>query len=182
MASVDSPHCWYALRVRSKGENVVASVLRSKTYETFLPTYQECRQYSDRIKKLNSPLFPGYLFCRLDPNRRLPVLETPGVEYILGGQKAPEPVPYREIEALQKLSESGANARPWPYLKAGHKVAIRFGAFAGVEGLVVQEKGIERLVLSVTLLQRSVAVELDRTWVRPVTGFSPAIAAMRATL
>lgn len=166
MASV--PTSWFAVKVRSRSELAVGSVLRGKTYETFVPTYQECRQYSDRIKKLESPLFPGYLFCRLDPEARLPVLKTPGVDYIVGGNRVPEPVPDHEVEALRKLAESGAPARPWPYLRVGHKVKIGFGSFAGVEGLVVHEKGTDRLVLSVTLLQRSVAVEMERSWIRPV--------------
>ena len=168
MAAVQTS--WFAIKVRSRSENAVGSLLRGKTYETFLPTYQECRHYSDRIKKLDSPLFPGYLFCRLDPELRLPVLKTPGVDYILGGSKVPEPVPDQEIDALRKLVESGAPAHPWPYLRVGNKVTIGYGSFAGVEGLVVREKGMERLVLSVTLLQRSIAVEMDRSWVRPVEG------------
>ncbi len=158
---------WFALKVRARSEALVGDLLQRKAYSTFVPTYQECRQYSDRIRKLDSPLFPGYLFCRLDPERRLPVLTTPGVEYILGNERIPEPVPDVEVEVLLKLADSGANARPWPYLRCGQTVQIRYGAFAGVEGLVVQEKGSDRLVLSVTLLQRSVAVEMERSWIRP---------------
>ncbi|MEQ1885618.1 MAG: transcription termination/antitermination NusG family protein [Bryobacteraceae bacterium] len=158
---------WFVIKVHTRSEGLVVNHLRGKAYETFLPTFQEARQYSDRIKKIESPLFPGYVFCRLEPNNRLPVLKTNGVEYILGANNVPEAVPVNEIHALQQLMVAGVAARPHPYLRRGQRVKIGCGAFAGVEGLIVQERGIDRFVLSVTMLQRSVAVEMDRTWVRP---------------
>ncbi|MEQ1949280.1 MAG: transcription termination/antitermination NusG family protein [Bryobacteraceae bacterium] len=158
---------WFVLKVRTRSEALVVNHLRGRAYETFLPTYQEARQYSDRIKKVESPLFPGYVFCRLEPNNRLPILKTNGVEYILGANNVPEEVPVREICALQKLMVAGVDARPHPFLRRGQKVKIGCGAFAGVEGLIVQERGVDRFVLSIAMLQRSVAVEMDRTWVRP---------------
>lgn len=159
---------WFALKVRSRNEALTGWLLAGKGYEAFVPTYVDCRKYSDRIKKVDSPLFPGYVFCRLDPQVRLPVLKTPGVEYILTVDGSPACVREDEIAAIQRITSAGGNAKPWPYLKAGHKVRVEFGAFSGLEGIFVEEKGVERLVVSVSLLQRSVSVEIDRTWIRPL--------------
>ena len=160
-------HPWYALKVRTRGESLVGTVLQRKDYEIFLPTYQESRKYSDRIKKVDTPLFPGYLFCRLDASNRLPILTTPGVDYILGTNGEPEPLPENEIESIQKVVRGGS-ARPWPFLKTGSRVRVEHGAFTGVEGILLTERGADRLILSISLLQRSVSVEIDRTWIRPI--------------
>jgi transcription antitermination factor NusG len=154
--------------VRTGGEPLVSSALISKTYETFLPLYTRCRQYSDRIKKLDCALFPGYVFCRFDPDRRLPVLITPGVHDVVRTGDRPGLVDEAEIENLRKVVAGQNNAVPWSYLRTGDRVRVEVGAMAGVEGFLVREKGTERLVVSVSLLQRSISVEIDRTWVRPV--------------
>lgn len=160
---------WYAVKVRARGEAQIRTALELKSYDILLPTYKEARQYSDRIKKVDAPLFPGYLFCRMDITRRLPVLTTPGVDYILGINGEPEPLPEAEIEAIERIVRSGVAARPWPFLKTGSRVRVERGAFAGVEGILVSERGADRLVLSVSMLQRSVSVEIDRTWIRPLS-------------
>lgn len=159
---------WYAVKVRASGEIKVRQALESKDYLVFLPTYLEGRKYSDRIKKVEAALFSGYLFARLDVNNRLPLLQTPGVEGIVRFGDEFEPVKEEEILAIQKLIGSGAKAVPWPYLKEGDRVRVQFGAMEGVEGILVKEKGQDRLVLSVHLLQRSVSVEIDRSWIRPI--------------
>jgi transcription antitermination factor NusG len=145
----------------------VGECLTHKSFQTFVPTFQEARAYSDRIKKIDSALFPGYIFCRLDVEQRLPVLTTPGVEYIISQENIPQEIPDNEIEGIRRAVEDG-KAKPWPYLKVGDRVRVSTGSFAGVEGLLVSEKGTDRLVLSVSLLQRSVAVEIDRLWVQPL--------------
>jgi transcription antitermination factor NusG len=117
---------------------------------------------------VDAALFPGYLFCRLDVNRRLPVLSTCGVERIVSAGGVPQPIEDAEIAAIRTVVESQLATVPWPYLKVGNRVRIEFGPLAGIEGLVVLEKSRERLVLSVHLLQRSVAVEIERSWVRPL--------------
>jgi transcription antitermination factor NusG len=103
----------------------------------------------------------------LDPERRLPVLTTPGVEYIVSQERTPQEIPESEISGIMQAVQQG-KAKPWPYMKTGDRVRVKLGSFAGVEGVLVSEKGTDRLVLSVTLLQRSVAVEMDRLWVQPV--------------
>lgn len=161
-------HPWYALKVRTKAEPFIGASLRNKSFETFLPTYTQSRAYSDRVKKVEVALFPGYLFCRLDIEKRLPILTTPGVEYIVSFDRIPQPVPEEEIEAIRRVLSAGGKAKPWPYLKVGDKVRVMTGPFTGVEGLLASEKGNERLILSITMLQRSVAVEIDRELIQPV--------------
>jgi transcription antitermination factor NusG len=159
---------WFALKVRAKAEALVESVLEKKSYETFLPTYTDCRYYSDRIKKIQAALFPGYLFCRFDPDRRFAVLNTLGVQHIVSFNGAPARIEDAEIAALKRVIASHRSTKPWPYLKAGDLARIEYGALSGVEGILVAEKGADLLVLSVSILQRSVAVQIDRAWIRPV--------------
>jgi transcription antitermination factor NusG len=166
---------WYAVKVRTRAEDTVRTLLAGKGYVALLPTYLECRQYSDRVKKIDAPLFPGYLFCRLDVNRRLPVLVTPGVEYLVGFGGIPQPIPASEIVAIEAVMNSGLSAQPWPFLRSGHRVRIEMGALRGVEGTLVRTQGADRLVLSVELLQRSISVAIDRSWVRPAPAHPAAL-------
>ena len=159
---------WYALRVRPRFEKVVAATLLTKGYEGFLPLYRHRSKWSDRVKEVHLPLFSGYLFCRIDMNNRLPLLVTPGVIQIVGIGKTPHPVDDAEIAALQAIVLSGLQANPRSYLNVGERVRIEIGPLAGVEGILVAMKGSNRLVVSVSLLQRSVAVEIDESWVVPV--------------
>lgn len=154
-------HPWFALQVRMRHEAGVAEHLESKGYEWFLPLYKARRRWSDRIKEIDSALFPGYLFCRFNPLDRLPILKTPGVTQVVGYNRVPVPVDEQEIEAIRTLVNSGVTNFPCPYLEVGSKVRIEAGALRGLEGLLTEVKGKRRLVLSITLLQRSVAVEID---------------------
>lgn len=159
---------WYALQVRTRHEVGVASFLTGRGFETFVPLYKSRRLWSDRVKVVESALFPGYLFCRFDVNNRLPILTTPGVVQIVGVNRAPAPVDDSEVEAVQNLVSSGFPSQPWPFLQAGDRVRIDFGPLRGLEGLLVELKGSHRLVVSVSLLQRSVAVEIDSALVKAV--------------
>jgi len=159
---------WFALQVRSRYEKNVASILDGNGYEWFLPTYRCRRQWSDRTKDVELALFPGYLFCRFNPQDRLPILKTPGMISIVGTAKIPTAVDETEIVALRTLVASGLPRQPWPYLQVGQRVRIEHGALTGLEGILLQHKGHDRIVLSVTLLQRSVAAEIDSTWVVPI--------------
>ena len=155
---------WYGLRVRSKHEQIASTVLRFKGYDPFLPAYQMKRRWTDRIKETKLPLFPGYVFCRLDSANRLPVLTATGVVGIVGIGKTPQPIEEREIEAIRMVINSGLAARPWPFIHQGDKVRVERGPLTGAEGVVISADDRKRLVVSVTLLQRSVAVEMDHTW------------------
>jgi transcription antitermination factor NusG len=159
---------WFAVRVRSNYERIAEAHLRERGYQRFAPSYKVERQWSDRKKEVEQFLFPGYVFCRLNPHDRLPVLSVPGVVGLVGFGKIPAPIPDDEIQRIQRLVESGLLVRSWPFLEVGQAVLIERGPLAGVEGILVEEKGQYRLVVSVNLLRRSVAAEVDRTWIRPV--------------
>jgi transcription antitermination factor NusG len=159
---------WFALQVRSRCEAGVANHLHGQGFERFLPLYRLRKRWSDRIKEVEVPLFPGYLFCRFDPHDRLPVLKTPGVMQIVGFRNGPAPVDESEVLALQTLVAAGAPHQPWPFLATGERVRIESGPLLGLEGILIEVKSSHRLVLSVTLLQRSVAVEIDSAFVQPL--------------
>jgi transcription antitermination factor NusG len=159
---------WFAVRTSSGREKSVAAQLQARGVEEFLPLYRTRRQWSDRTKELELPLFPGYLFCRFDYTNRGPILITPGVQMIVGVGKLPAPVSDIEIDNLRRVVASGAVAHPHEqYLTVGERVRIREGSLAGVEGILVAVKNSWRIVLSVELLQRSVSVELDRAAIEP---------------
>jgi len=172
----DSRLPWFALQVRSRHEAYVADWLRGKGYEGFLPQYKCRKRWSDRVKEVETPLFPGYLFCRFDPQNRLPILKTPGVIQIIGCNRSPVPVDEAEISAIQTLVASGIPNAPWPFLHTGDGVQIQRGPLRGLQGILVGFKGNYRLVLSVTLLQRSVAVEIDSGFVTAVHPARPRLA------
>lgn len=165
------------MRVKSNYEKPVSAILRGKGFEEFVPTFRSKRHWSDRIKVVDVPLFPGYLFCRLDLNRRLPLLTTPGFLYLVGKGKTPEPVNEREILAIQSVVRSGLPALPWPSIIVGQKVRLEHGPLRGVEGIVAKIAGEHRIYVNVTLLQRSVFVQVDPDWVSNVGGPDSTLAA-----
>ena len=159
---------WYAVRVRSNCEKTASQVLRHKGYCEFTPSYRVRRRWSDRMKTLEVPLFPGYVFCRFDVNERVGILTTPGVVSVVSFGQTFIPVDDAEIAAVQRAATSDAKFAPWPHLRVGQKVRVCGGALHGIEGRLLHLKNGRRLVLSLTLLQRSVAVEIDREDVEPV--------------
>lgn len=158
---------WYAVRVRSNFEHYVSSVLEQKGVERFFPTYRSRRVWADRIKTLDLPLFPGYVFCRIPLHERNRVVTTEGVVGLVGAGRQPIPVSETEIEAVRTVAQSELPSEPWPFLKIGQTVRISAGSLAGVEGILLRVKNSWRLVVSVTLLERSVAVEVDAACVSP---------------
>jgi transcription antitermination factor NusG len=161
-------YSWYALRVRSRYDNTVASHLRARGYESFAPLYKCRRRWSDRFKEIELPLFPGYVFCRFNPLDRLPILSVPGIVHVVGVGRSPVPIDGTEIAAIQAAVKSGLPRQPWPLLQVGRRVRIEYGPLCGVEGILLSFRGHQRLILSVTLLQRSVAVQVDEAWVQPM--------------
>ena len=159
---------WYAVKVRSRSERLVETKLRSKGYELFLPTYKTRQYPSHQNKTLELPLFPGYLFCRFDVTVRLPILTTPGVAHIVGIGRIPEPIGEEEIEAIRTVVNSDAAHEPCPYVRVGQLVRVEFGSLCGLMGRVVDLRGQSRLVISVDILARSVSVNIDKAWVRPI--------------
>ena len=164
---------WFAIMARTGREKSSTLLLENAGYECLLPVSKYTRHWSDRKKEVEVPLFPGYLFCRMDPQNRLPVLMTPGVIQIVGVGKSPIPVDEEEIAAIQRVVKNGLSTMPWPYLQVGRVARIEEGPLRGMTGIIVRIKSGMKLVLSVSLLQRSVAVELDRSWVSSVHTAKP---------
>lgn len=165
--SAPAIHPWYAVRVRSRFEFVTAAALREKGYEQFLPAYRSRRHWSDRIKEVEIPLFPGYIFCRFNAADPYRVLNSPGVVNIVGAGLKPLPVDEGEVTSIQRICGSGMESRPWPFLQVGRRVRLERGPLTGTEGIVVELKDVCRIVVSLTLLQRSVSAEIEREWIRP---------------
>jgi len=159
---------WFALRVKPNFEKRVASALRGKGFEELLPLYRSKRQWSDRVKVMDLPLFPGYLFCRLDLAARLPLVTTPGFLYIVGVGKNPQPIDEAEILAIQSVMRSGVPVTPWPSLVVGQKVQLQHGPLRGLVGVLTKIANQQRLYVSVTLLKRSISVEVAPDWIRPI--------------
>jgi transcription antitermination factor NusG len=151
---------WFALQVRGRHERLVSTILANKGYESFLPTYRNW-EVSKRRKCAESPLFPGYVFCRFDAFRRLPILVTPGVIHVVGIGRQPVAIDEIEIFSLVRIVDENLNAEPVDFLQVGEKVRIVEGPLSGVEGILVEHKSSLQLILSVTLLGRSVRVEVN---------------------
>jgi transcription antitermination factor NusG len=156
---------WYAIRVKSNRERITAQSLQGKGFEVCLPRYSPS---PSATSKAETPLFPGYIFGRFDPHRRLPILTIPGVVHIVSFGGVPQPVEESEMIALLGILKSGLPVVPYPILPVGQSVCLKAGPLAGLCGVILSQKHEARFVVSVTLLQRSVAVEVDRSWVGPV--------------
>lgn len=159
---------WFAVRTRTNHEKVAQTVLTAKKFESFLPLYRERRTWSDRIKEIEIPLFPGYLFCRSSVEEHRHILNTPGVMSVVGSGRSPIAIPDAEIDNVKQFVASEIDAKPHPFLEVGQKVRLIRGPLAGVEGILKEFKTGYRLVVSVTLLQRSIAAELDASWIEVV--------------
>ncbi|HEY2547175.1 MAG TPA: transcription termination/antitermination NusG family protein [Candidatus Acidoferrum sp.] len=175
----DKPWPWFAILAKSGKEGNATLVLENIGYECYLPVTKLVRRWSDRVKQSEVPLFPGYFFCRMDPHNRLPVLMTPGVIQIVGIGKTPVPVEEQEIAAIQRAGKSGISITPWPYMEVGNIARIQKGPLQGMTGIVVRIKSVTKLVLSVSLLQRSVAVEIDRAWISEAVAAPPAASTLQ---
>jgi transcription antitermination factor NusG len=155
-------HPWYAIRTRAKAEAIAVNALKAKGYEHYCPSSRVLRKWADRTIEAYKPLFPGYIFCRFDANERLSILTTTGVLEILGIGSQLSPIPDEEIDAIRSAQTSGLRLESHPYLQEGEKVLIQSGALKGLEGILVRKKSNWKLIISVTILQRSVAVEVDQ--------------------
>jgi transcription antitermination factor NusG len=162
---VNTEQPWFAIQTKPRSEKKVDYLLRQKGYECFAPTYYQNRKWSDRTVKVHFPLFPMYVFCRLSSSVLGKVISTPGVLRIVGFSGKPAEVAIEEIEALQLLAQSNLLREPWKYLPDGTRVLVESGPLSGIHGITCQGENSRRLIISVTLLQRSVAVQLDENTV-----------------
>ena len=159
---------WYALYTRHQHEKAVAHALSGKGFEVFLPLYSTAHRWQDRVKQLSLPLFPGYVFLRTGLERRFPVLTTPGVHHFVPNGDRPVPISEGEIDSVRQLTLKRARLEPHPFLRRGDWVRVKAGPLEGLEGILARWKATFRLVLSVDLLQQSVAVEVEASSVEPV--------------
>jgi transcription antitermination factor NusG len=160
---------WYAIRVRSRFEITTSTALRCKGFEAFLPTYRDSRRWSDRVKPLDIPLFPGYVFCRFQVSDLLRVLNTSGVVHVVSTGARPSPVDEMEIASVRAICATGLPAVAWPQVTEGQRLIVSRGPLKGTEGIVVEVRDHFRLVAAISLLQRAVAIELEREWITPVS-------------
>ena len=159
---------WFALATKPRYERAAARYLRLKGFEELAPACRMRRRWSDRFKEIEEQLFPGYLFCQFTYEQRLTVLNSPGVLSVVGYGKQPAAVDDSEIAAIRAIVDSGARAWPWPYLRIGQRVRIERGCLQGVAGTLVRENDFWRVVVNIEILQRAVAVEIDRHMIRAV--------------
>lgn len=160
---------WYALHTRARHERVVQNRLHEQGMETFLPMVEEVHRWSDRKKKVEMPLFSCYVFvrCSLKAEDRTQIYR---VDSVLGvvGSGAGQPIPDEQIEGVRTLLSGKSPWRAHPFLKIGQRVRVRGGAMDGVEGVFLSENGDHSLVISVDVIQRSLAVRIDGYDVEPV--------------
>ena len=155
----------YAVYTFPRHEKAVATQLKMKSVESYLPLFERMSRWKDRMARVQLPLFPGYVFARIPLRERVKVLESSGVLRLVGFNGHPTPLPEGEIESLQSYL-SFRKAEPFPYLTAGKRVEVRAGPLAGLEGVVVRRKGGMRIVVSIDSIQRSIALELEAADVR----------------
>ena len=160
---------WWALYTRHQHEKVVAEMLSAKGFEVLLPLYDSIRRWKDRQKVLSLPLFPCYVFVRGGVRRRLEVVSTPGVHMILNHGEHIALIPENEIHAIRRTMEGRFHMEPHPFIRCGDRVRVIRGSLQGVEGILIRKKNQFRLVLSVDMLAKSVAVEIDAADVEPIT-------------
>ena len=163
-----SPNVWYAACTRANHEKRVAEQLSVRSVEHFLPLYKSVRRWKDRRVHLQMPLFPGYVFIRIDLHDRLRVLQIPGVARFVSFNGTPAVLPEAEITRLMAGLKDGLQAAPHPYLTAGRRVRITHGPLEGLEGIVIRKKNDWRFVLSLDLIQRSIRLDIDSSLVEPV--------------
>ena len=159
---------WYALHVRSRHEKTVENSLKHKGYTVFSPSYITRRKRVDRIAEIEVALFPGYVFCQFDANKRLPILMTPGVVGVVGRGNRAEPVDETEIASIRTIALAGRPVQPWPFLRMGQRIRLQAGPLTGAEGIFLRVKDEYHLVVSITLLQRAVSVVIEKDAVAPL--------------
>lgn len=159
---------WYALYTSANHEKRVAAELNARAIEHFLPLYNSVRRWKDRRVTLDLPLFPGYIFVRLALRDRLRVLQVPSAVRLIGFGGQPVALPDGEMDILRSGLSQKLNSAPHPFLTVGRQVRIKSGPLAGLQGILLRRKGSFRFVLSVDLIQRSVAADVDSADIEPL--------------
>jgi transcription antitermination factor NusG len=158
---------WFAVYTCANHEKRVADQLRERCVDYFLPLYECERRWKDRRVKLQTPLFPGYVFVRVTLHDRLRVLQTPGIVRLVSFGGHPAPLPQEDIQAIQDCLSHGLQVEPHPYLRVGRRMQVKSGPLQGLEGVIVRRKNRSRFILSFDLLQRAVAIEMNAIDLQP---------------
>lgn len=164
---------WYAIYTKHQHEKSAADLLGRKGFEILLPLYRLIRRRKDRDKSVLSPLFPCYLFVRTDLSRKVDILRTPGVFWLVESGGCACQIPDADVEEINKIVQSPAHIAPHPYLKSGEWVRVRHGSLEGLEGILTRFKNQYRVVVTVEPLRKSVAVEVDVSAIEPLPGNHP---------
>jgi transcription antitermination factor NusG len=159
---------WYAAYTRSRHEKRVAQQLELGRVESYLPLCEKQSRWQDRRVRVQLPLFPGYVFVRLALSERLSVLRIPGVVGFVSAKNVPVSLPEGQIDSLREILGKCLRAEPYPFLKSGRRVRVRYGPLAGFEGILVRRKAGYRVVVSVELIMRSVIIDVDGADLEPV--------------
>lgn len=159
---------WYALHVRHQHERQIEKLLRYQGWATLAPMYRSQRQWSDRVKEIELPIFAGYIFCQFAPEERARVEDTPGILQVVKFLGQPAAIEEHEIAGIQAMVASKVQLTPWPYLKVGDRVRVERGPLRGLEGTLLRGSEGSRLVVGVEMLQRSIAAEVDPEMVTPL--------------
>ena len=157
---------WYVLKIRTGGEQAAVTALKHRGFDPYCPMQKERRQYSDRMKLVDAAVFPGYVFCQFDSQKKLPVISCPGVEYIVGFADGPTPVPEEELMNIRRMIAAGASAVRC--LQSGQRVRVTHGPLEGVEGILVRDTAGDRLVVSIELLNQGAALHVNQDYICPV--------------
>ena len=160
---------WFAIWTRSRHEKLVRDQLEKKSdVDVFLPTIGKWSRWKDRKKKIDWPLFPGYVFARFVADERVGILKVEGVVQIISNNGMLSAIPDAEIDSIRTLVESELAYDPVPLIKEGDMVKVTSGPLKGVIGRLITKKGVQaRLVLSVDLIGQAVSVEVDAADVKP---------------
>ena len=159
-------HPWFALKVNTRSEDLACRALSNRGYEVFSPTFPERRRYTDRFKVVDTPILAGYVLIRWEENSKVPILSCPAVQNFVSFGGRPEPVPERTVADIGRMLNNGG--RPVPYLTVGRRVRVETGVLAGIEGTYLRQANGGQLVISVDMIQRSVALQIDEDHVRPL--------------
>jgi transcription antitermination factor NusG len=160
---------WYAVTTQPRHEKVVAQQLQAKSIETFLPLLTTPSQWKDRRVLIERPFFPGYVFTHIDLTERIHVLSTPSVVRMLSFNGAPAVIADSEIEAVRLCVRSGDTLESHPFLRVGELVRVKSGPLQGLEGVITRNKNQCRIVVSITLINQSIAAEIDANLLEPVS-------------
>jgi transcription antitermination factor NusG len=173
--SMSQQRAWYAIYAKHQHEKKAADLLARKGFETLLPIYRSVRRWKDRNKAVFLPLFPCYLFVRTELSRKIDILRTSGVFWLVESGGCACPIPECDIETINRIIHSQAQIAPHPFLKNGQRVRVRHGALEGVEGILTRFKNQHRVVITVEPLQKAFAIELDLAAVEPLHTVEPGL-------